>query len=116
MDKKGLTILEILIALIVFSLVVLSFSQLFVSGRNLLFHNRLKVSGLEIGKFYLDRMQMDVKESSWNTASNCLTNPLTGCETAPWYDPVSNRNYTPSYNIDSAGNLRRARVTISWPE
>lgn len=116
MNKKGLSLLEILIAVIVFSLVMLGFSRLLLSAKSLLLHNRLKILGNGFGVYRLGDLQMNVRKDTWGLPSNCLTNPATGCDTTPWIDPVSGKVFTPSYETSWIGDLLKVRVKVSWTE
>lgn len=116
MNKKGLSLLEILIALVVFSLVMLGVSRLLLSAKELFLHNRLKILGEGVGIFHLDSLQMDVRKDTWGLPSNCLTNPATGCDTISWQDPVSGKVFTPRYEVTGMGNLQKIKVIVSWTE
>lgn len=85
------------------------------------------MAGGELGKHFVDPLQMQVRQDQWGTNTNCLSTDgtnQTACMNNPilntaWNDPYTGIRYTPGYIIDSpAGfpNLRRVRVTITWNE
>ena len=91
-------------------------------------HSRM--AGGELGRQFLNPLQMDIRQDQWNAGNNCLTSGGTAsgqCGFFPaWLDPASQILYTPNHvisgiNIDPAtplplGNLRRVVLTITWQE
>ena len=74
------------------------------------------MGGGEVGKFFLDPLQMDVRADQWG--SNCLS-ANTSC---PGNQTISygtyNLTYTPNYNFtDVTGtNLSRVVLNVTWNE
>lgn len=116
MPKKGFGFIEVIISLVLITLTITGLAHLFLAGKRLLFLSHTRMGGGELGKVFLDPLQMDVRQDQWG--SNCLSsNPTSGCTQNA---SVSNINYNAAYTITNvlAGNdnLRRIKVDISWNE
>lgn len=124
MTKKGLSLLEIIISSLILALIMTGLANMFVAGKRHILHSRSRVTGGELGKYFLDLLQMDVRQDQWVAGGNCLTGDgSSGCDTTPWTDP-SGIQYSPQYQISGLlvdgqnplGRLRKVKVTISWNE
>jgi prepilin-type N-terminal cleavage/methylation domain-containing protein len=116
MAKKAFTLLEILIATFILSVVMLGLISVFMSGKRLMRLNRSRVTAGELGKIFLDPFQLQVNNQTWGTSNNWLwqqsRNDLV-IGTAYGVD----QNYTGNYTINIAGligNLTRVKVDITW--
>lgn len=104
--------MEILVSLIILSLVIVGLVGVFVSGKRYIHKSRTRISGGELGKYFLDPFQNYVNQSTWNT------NPLNTKKANPKKITIDGRDYEGNYSIDSAGlpaNLTRVKVTITLP-
>jgi Tfp pilus assembly protein PilW len=113
MNKKGLSLLEILVAGLILTLTLAGLLNIFVAGRRWVLHNRLRMTGGELGKYFLDPLQMDVRQDEWN--NRCLGGGL-NCPAAQTIDGVE---YAPTYtrNLNTPiPNINRVRVDISYTE
>jgi|SRR3989338_7255415 len=116
MRKKGLSLLEILISTLILALLMLGLGNIFVAGKRLILHSRSRMTGGELGKYFLDDFQMLVRQDTWST--NCLG--LGNCPpeqkgTADGLD----RDYTANYTINNGQpitNVNRVKVDIIWNE
>lgn len=121
MSKKGLTLLEILIAVLIFSITIVGFANLFISGKRYILHARDRMSGGELGKFFLDPLHMQVRQDLWSAGTQCITGDLTSC---PQTQTINNTDYDSTYNISDLlpdaqnplGRLRKVRVNLTWTE
>lgn len=125
MNKKGLTLVEILVSSLILALIMIGLANLFVAGKRHILHSRSRMAGGELEKFFLEPLQMNVRQDQWG--GNCLStngvNPP-GCNTAAWIDPSSGIQYTPQYQIggllvdflNPLGRLRRVILTLNWNE
>jgi hypothetical protein len=83
-------------------------ANVFVAGKRYIKHSRLRMSGGEIGKKFLDPIQLLVRQDTW------ATNPLgTDNITSP-----SEGGFTPSYETSTLSgiNVKRVKVTVNWPD
>jgi hypothetical protein len=73
------------------------------------------MGGGELGKFFLDPLQEDVREDTWNDATNRL-NPVV--PHPPQQQRINNIDYNYTYNItDIPGTtLRKVVAEIGWNE
>ena len=115
---KGFTLVEILVATILLALTVGGIANVFVASKRYIMHARLRMSGGEMGKYFLDPLQMNVRQDQWDTAeanaaANCLkSNPSAGC-------PAAQAGYTPGYTVTDVagtGGLRRVQLQVNWTE
>ncbi len=130
MIKKGVTILEVIVALVILVLVIGGLVNIFISSQRWLIHARVRMQGGELGKRYLDPLQMQVRQGDpatgsleWTAGTSCLTGDgSTNCNTATWSD-ASGVTYTPAFVVSSVGtidtdyplgHLRRVRLTLDW--
>ncbi|MDD4900282.1 MAG: prepilin-type N-terminal cleavage/methylation domain-containing protein, partial [Candidatus Omnitrophica bacterium] len=128
--KKAVTLMEVLVALIILAVVMAGIVNLFISGKRWILHMRARMAGGELGRQFLDPLQMDVRQDQWmlGANSNCLTSAGTASGTCgffqPWFDPSGQMLYTPNYvitplNVDAThplGHLRRVVLTVTWNE
>ena len=70
MSRKGLTLLEIIVATAILALVIAGLANIFIAGKRYILHSRTKMTGGELGRYFLDEMQMQVREDTWS--SSCL--------------------------------------------
>lgn len=110
--KKALTLLEILVSITLLAIIMAGLINVFVSSKRYLLHTRWRMGSGELGRYFLDPLQIQVNEAGWS--SSCLGNG-TGCPTAAVNLGIS---FTPAYNITnvSGTDLRKVKVTINWSE
>ena len=117
--RRGLTLLEIIVALVIFSLVLMGLANVFTVGRVYLQHSRSRMSAGELGKYYLSPLSLAVRADNYycTTASvnslSCGTHdgsPIT----------IDGRDYNYSYNVSDMnppnGVLRKVKINITWNE
>lgn len=117
----GLSLLEILVSTLILALVMTGMANIFVAGKRHILHSRSRMTGGELGKYFLDRLQMQVRQDQWgnnclSNSANCCTNPA-DCQagTVQGLD----RDYTASYTVTPDSpitNLNKVRVNITWSE
>jgi hypothetical protein len=113
MYKKALTLLEIIVSIIILSVTMIGLANIFISGKRHILHVRARMGGGELGKFFLDPLQAEVREDTWDTAGNNLT---LGSH-PPATQPVNNIIYTSNYTVSGiGGSLRRVVANITWNE
>jgi len=112
MDKRGLTLLEIIISTIILALVVSGLVNVLVASRGFIQHNRYRLGAGELGRQFVDPLQAYVRQDTWG--SNYLgtaTNPPNATDPTGFYT-AQYAVTTPSSNP----NIRKAKVTVSWTE
>ena len=111
MDKRGFTLIEVIVSTILIAVLVIGLASIFLSGNRYILHSRRRMTSGELGMVFLDPLQMDVRQDTWG--SNCLSNK-TNC---PPPQSIGSITYTPDYSdiTDIAGtSLRRVKLTINW--
>lgn len=123
MNKKGLTLMEIIISIMILSVTLVSLSNLFVSAQRWFWHNRSQYASSELGRNFLDPLHMDVRQDTWGTGGNILT-PGVAPEVPITINGIV---YTPDYTVTDVpvidpltgivvDNLRRVRLRVNWNE
>ena len=102
----GFSLVEVLVSLVLISIIVVGVFNLFSGGKAWIAHRRRMIAAGELGKIFLDPLQMDVRQDQW--LNNCLSANVS-C-------PGPSGNYTPSFNSTDVGvaGLRRVRMTVDW--
>jgi prepilin-type N-terminal cleavage/methylation domain-containing protein len=108
----GFTLLEILVSVIILALLVTGLTNVFMSGKRSILHSRSKMTAAELGGYFLDPLQEQVRQDQWG--SNCLSSG-TGC---PGTQALNNITYTPTYTISdvSGTTLRKVKINLKWNE
>ncbi len=114
LTSKGFTLVEVVTATVVLSLVVLGLLSVFVAGNKHIIHTRERMSGAEIGKLFFDPLQTNVSQKDWGA-----TNPLNLAGPTPIASQKANiRNFGGTYTTSPVANtdLRRVTANITWKE
>jgi len=116
MHRKGMTLIEILVSSVIFALIISGLVSVFVMSKGHNVHARARTTASQLGKFFLDPLQMEVDQEHWDT--NCLGRHAVG-DCPDGTETIDGRTYDAVYNVTDVGNntdLRRATVTITWNE
>lgn len=127
MDNKGLTLLEILVAVLILALVMVGIANVFIASRRHLGYSRSKIQAMQLGRLFLAPLQKDVTmgerslgaQDGWQQTNNCLSSNGTspGCPDAETtLGPIT--YHAPTYEITPVADttLRKVKVTITWDE
>jgi Tfp pilus assembly protein PilW len=106
--SKGLSLMEIIVATLIFALVIAGLINLFIAAKRLTLHARSRIQASEVGKQFLDPLQMQVREDLWG--ANCLGTGV--CAPGAWVQYNANTTVAPV----AGTTLRRVDVTINWNE
>jgi len=135
MEKRGFTILEVLISAIILALVTLGLVNVFVVAKRYMAHSRSRTAGGQIGKLFLDPLQMAVRQDTWGIATNALSQGVSYCDSVGGHAQnascppsaaerqINGVTYDAKYDISRefiAGiptrRLNRVRLSITWNE
>lgn len=118
-NKAGFTLVEIIVASVVFALTIAGLLGVFVAGSRHIIHARERVTSAELGKLFIDPLQLDVRQDTWvgNSLDPLVPHP-------PVTQTVNNTVFTCNYIMDDATSdsalvntdLRRVTATIAWNE
>ena len=123
-NRKGFTLLEIIVATLILALVMTGLVNVFLAAKRHLTHTRSKIQATELGRLFLAPLQMQVKQSDWNSSSNDYNSPnllQKGTRTGS-LERLDGIDYTPTYEISVPPGfspdspMRKAKVTITWNE
>jgi len=116
-SKNGYTLVEIVVTTVILSLITLGMLGVFVSGNKQVLHTRERMTSSELGKFFIDPMQMAVRQDSWGLAGNVLN---LGTDVALPNTPqtINRRSFSGTYTTTAVANtdLRRVKAKITWVE
>jgi len=131
--------MEIIVSLTILSITMAGLLNVFISAKKHSLLNRSRVSAGELGKYFMDPLQMQVRQDQWG--NNCISsNPTSGCSNS--VVRVNNIDFTPFYCMDCSDSdtvcinkcktnplattyhggtvegttLRRVRVDITWSQ
>ena len=114
MNKKALSLLEIIVSTVILALVMTGLVNVFIAGKRYIQHSRYRIGGGEVGKKFLDPLQAYVRQDTWS--SNCFgTDNISNCAGVS----TTNSPYSAVYAISthpSATNIKKVKTTISWAE
>ena len=115
MHKKGLTLLEILIAAVLFALVIMGLASVFLAGKRHLRHSRGRIVASGIGQYVLDSLQMQVRQDQW--PANCL-GAGSNCSSIEQRWTIDSIPYatTTTWTIISGTGLRKITTRVNWTE
>jgi len=109
MGRKGVTLLEIIISVIILALIMTGLVGVLVAGKGFIQHSRYRMGGGEIGKRFIDPIHAHVRQDTWST------NPL---GTNSIVDQIDG-SYTAEYNVSATAgdaNIKKVRAKINWSE
>ncbi|MEW6100747.1 MAG: hypothetical protein AB1481_00415 [Candidatus Omnitrophota bacterium] len=129
-NKKALTLMETLVAGMIMAITLAGLVNLFVAGKRHILHSRSRMAGGEIGKAFIEPLQLHVRQDTWDTADNALTETggtprfCGGTPSQPaGFCPPGNINfieYSAQYVISNLTatdpDIRKVVTTISWVE
>jgi hypothetical protein len=125
-NKRSTTLFEIIVATVIFSLVMAGMVSVFVSGKRHMMHSRDRMTSSEMGKLFLEPLQLAVRQDTWGAVGNGLNEGTTYCDASGIQNPacpsvasqrvVNNVDYTVQYDITAVPgtDLRRVVATVNW--
>ena len=134
LSKKGIGIMEIIVSTVLLALILAGMVNIFISGKRHIISSRSRMSGGELGKHFMDPLQMHVRQDTWDkwdaTTKNDLTTGTRYCDDGLGHTPqqsncssatertINGVKYGATYVIDSVAgtDLRRVKTTIAWPK
>ncbi len=117
MNNRAFTLVEVIMASIIFMLVMLGLLGIFAAGNMHVVHSRERMTSSELGKFFVDPLQNAVRWDTWT--SGAAVNPLTVGTTPTVIKRVNERDFSYYYTISnhpSDSEIRKVVTTINWNE
>lgn len=134
----GFTLIEILVAVLLLSLVMTGLAYVFVAGKRHLLHTRSKMQAAELGRLFLAPLQMDVTmserssgaQNGWGQANNGLNTGIRYCDSDAGHTQqtgcpsqaertIDSIVYEATYTINQDNpitNVNKVKVDITWTE
>jgi len=117
--KKGFSLLEIVISLIILGLTLAGIFSVFIAGRRYTERSRRKLVSLNVARQVIEKIKEDVRRDTWASSTNRLStgsHDAAGIYTAPV--DFSDWQGTVTYQVGDAGTsgLRQATINVSWNE
>ncbi|MFA6217204.1 MAG: prepilin-type N-terminal cleavage/methylation domain-containing protein [Candidatus Omnitrophota bacterium] len=121
MRKKAFTLLEVIVGVILLTLVMLSVTNISVASRKYLYHSRARLAAANLGRMFLDPLQMEVRQDATDfNLPNCLNSGgTTHCPSPATVDTTINRiTYLTTYMMNTVAGLplRRVKITVHWTD
>lgn len=113
---NGFSLVEVLVAAVIFALVVVGLMSVFISGSKHIIHTRERMTSTQLGKFFLDPLQLYVRQDTWAAGNELST---AGNAKSGGSQLINNRRFTETHNVSvvaGTGDLRRVTSTITWTE
>jgi hypothetical protein len=120
-DRIGLSLLEIIVALLILSLVMYGLTSLFIASKRLMYHSSSRVSSMEVGKYFFEDGGLAVTADNYTSFQNCLYND-TACANSHnlTYNGI---RYNITYHTENVTNstnanttLRKVIINVTWDE
>ncbi|MFA5093437.1 MAG: prepilin-type N-terminal cleavage/methylation domain-containing protein [Candidatus Omnitrophota bacterium] len=118
MNNKGLTLVEVLIAAVIFVVLAAGLTAVFFAANRQIIHSRERSTSAQLAKLFVDPLQNHVRQDTWNANRINVTDPV-DTWVALGSQSVNGNTYTAQYkvtNVPSDGNLRKVVTKISWTE
>ncbi|MFH0762381.1 MAG: hypothetical protein V1925_00640 [Candidatus Omnitrophota bacterium] len=125
----GLSLLEIIVAVVILAITITGLAGIFISTKRLVLHSQLRMSGGELGKYYLSPFSDAVRQDQWDSSANDYSNilgktasPVSGETVILSEDPYPYREYTSAYKVEvppgfvSTSPMRKVTFTLNWIE
>ena len=118
-NKSGFTLIEILVSSVIFALVIVGLLSVFSSGNKHIVHARERMTSSELGKFFIDPLQKNVRQDEWVPATSPLFVPPPTVT-----QNINNREFKADYTTDAVTDpvadpgldLRRVTAKVIWNE
>jgi len=130
MNKKGFTLMEILVSALILALVMTGMANIFLASRRHLMRTRSKIQAAELGRLFLAPLQMGVRQDTWADSNNVLHEGTWYCDGVaghtqqPGCPSEAERTldgiiYKAKYTINRdnpIANVNKVKVDITWTE
>ena len=116
MNKKGLSLLEIIVATIILALIMTGLTGVFIGGKRWVLHFRSRMTAGELARKFLDFLPMQVRQDQW--AANELGTGVIVNQTRGTADGLD-RDYNATYTVTPDSpvvNLTKVKAEIKWTE
>ncbi|MBP7216331.1 MAG: type II secretion system protein [Candidatus Omnitrophica bacterium] len=116
--RKGVSLLEVVVSIIILSVAVAGIISVFVSSTRHFRHQQERIDSAEAAKAYFSQLAMDVRQDTWGNP-NCLSLNQDGDDGVnPAGCPPDTTDYDFRSRIDGVAgtSLRRVNLMVEWSE
>jgi hypothetical protein len=120
-DRIGLSLLEIIVALLILSLVMYGLTSLFIASKRFMYHSSSSVLSMEAGKYFFEDGGLAVTADNYSSGQNCLYNDAacSGSDNVTYNGIRYNITYH-TQNVTNSTNanttLRKVIINVTWNE
>jgi type II secretory pathway pseudopilin PulG len=117
MNKKALSLLEILVSITLLSITMTGMLNIFTSSTRQSRYSRSRLTAAELARSFVDALHMDVRQDQWGT--NCLSGFAGSCPSSALIITPGDIPYTPIVTCEGApgtGIVRRVTAKVTWNE
>lgn len=115
-NKRGFSLVEVLVAVVIFALLLVGLMSVAIAGNKNVIHARDRAVAAQLGRFFLDPLQGDVRLDTWDQAGNQLRIGTS----AGVAQSFNNRSFAEALTVTTVPNtgndLRRVVTSITWTE
>jgi len=115
-DRIGVSLLEIIVALLILSFVMYGITSLFMVSKRLMYHGGARITGMEVAKFFFEDANLSVRAD----IDNCLYNNSVCKSTNITYNGVEYNITYATQNVTDASmvntTLRKVILNVTWKE
>ena len=114
-DRIGLSLLEIIVAMLILSLVMYGLTTLFMASKSYVNNSGSRALSMEVAKFFFEGGGLEVTANNYTTNQNCLYNDSACADTNVTYNGI---RYNVTYHTENVTNstLRKVIINVSWVE
>lgn len=114
--KKGFTLTEVIVSMVILALLAAGFFSAAVSGRKLTWRSRMRFTAAEIAHRRLEELRANVRADTWNLAASPL-NPSgawTAWVASPENPAFETRYVVSSINAPFVSDARNISMQVRW--
>lgn len=121
-DRIGVSLLEIIVAMLILSLVMYGFVSIFTVSKRFVYHSGSRVVGMEVGKIFFEDPGLSVSADVYGPpGKNCLYNDSLCVDTNY---TLNNILFNVTYQTDNVTyyanstntTLRKVVINVNWTE
>ncbi|MDD5236223.1 MAG: hypothetical protein PHU91_00930 [Candidatus Omnitrophica bacterium] len=113
--KKGVTLVELLVASLLTALILGTLAYIFTAGRRYILYSRSRAQAMELGKGVADSLSSDVNPSGWGNLT-FGANKVGPSETLNTITYISRYNVSDMSTQTGSPETRKVTMSINWSE
>jgi Tfp pilus assembly protein PilV len=120
-DRMGLSLLEIIVAMLILSLVMYGLVSLMMVSKRFVYHSGSRVISMELGKYFFEDANLSVDAAHYTLNRNCLYDNASCVAVNRTLNQVMYNvtyrtgNVTDATNVNNT-TLRKVVIDVNWVE